>query len=64
MVTLGTCHDVAGKGVVPFEKKDSHSLSVIKVPYLPVYNVRFFLAKFASKIEMRIIHETFCFHVR
>ena len=27
MVTLGTCHDIAGKGVVPFEKMDSHSLS-------------------------------------
>ena len=26
-VTLGTCHEIAGKGVVPFEKMDSHSLS-------------------------------------
>ena len=34
MVTLGTCHEIAGKGVVPFEKMDSHNLSrvlVIKV---------------------------------
>ena len=34
MVTLGTCHDITGKGLVPFEKMDSHSLSrvlVIKV---------------------------------
>ena len=22
---FGTCHDIAGKGVVPFEKMDSHS---------------------------------------
>ena len=27
MVTLGTCHDITGKGVVPFEKMDSYSLS-------------------------------------
>ena len=36
VLTLGTCHDIAGKGVVPFEKMDSHSLSsvlVIKVKW-------------------------------
>ena len=33
-------------------------------PYLPVYNAHFFLTNFGSKIEMRIIHGTFCFHVR
>ena len=27
VVTLGTCHEIARKGVVPFEKMDSHSLS-------------------------------------
>ena len=31
------------------------------IPYLPVYNVHFFLTNFASKIEMRIIHEPFVF---
>ena len=34
VVTLETCHEIAGKDVVPFEKMDSHSLSrvlVIKV---------------------------------
>ena len=36
----------------------------IKVPYLPEYNAHFFLTNFASKIEMHIIHGTFCFHVR
>ena len=30
--------------------------------YLPMYNVHFFLTIFASNIEMRIIHITFCFH--
>ena len=29
-----------------------------------VYNAHFFLINFASKIEMHIIHGTFCFHVR
>ena len=33
-----------------------------KIPYLPVYNVHFFLTSFASKIRMHIIHRTFCFH--
>ena len=27
-----------------------------------MYNAHFFLTNFASKIEMRIIHRTFCFH--
>ena len=32
------------------------------IPYLPVYNAHFFHTNFASKIEMRIIHGTFCFY--
>ena len=31
------------------------------VPYLPVYNMHFFSAKTAPKIEMRIIHGIHCF---
>ena len=33
-----------------------------KILYLPVYNAHVFLTNFASKIEMHIIHGTFCFH--
>ena len=36
----------------------------IQVSYLPMYNAHSFLTNFASKIEMCIIHRTFCFHVR
>ena len=35
---------------------------ILTIPHLPVYNAHFFLTNFASKIEMYIIHGTFCFH--
>ena len=43
-------------------KSDFWKQILKRLPYLPVYNVHFFLTNFASKIEMRIIHGTFCFH--
>ena len=36
---------------------------VFEVPYLPVYNVHFFSAEKAPKIEMRIIHGILCFRL-